>query len=361
MPRTRRTAAKWGLLPTVLMAVLPVGACQQPGQPLPPLEAQIEQTSVSGLSSGAYMAGQFQMAHSRIVTGAAIIAGGPYGCAESLYADAMPGPGTAILNLSKAANGCMQNGLQILGVPNPRRLGERARGLAAQGRIDPLASVAEDRIYLFAGKEDHTVVPAIVTAAAEFYVAIGVAPSRIKYVANVSAGHAFVTENKGLACGQTAAPYIVDCDYDQAGELLRHIYGELAPKAAAPAGQLLVFDQSEFTRDLGDHGMSTLGAVYVPAECADGGGCRVHIAFHGCSQNRAAVGEAFTTGAGFAAWAGTNRLVILFPQAAHSPANPQGCWDWWGYTGRDFLTKSAPQIVAVRRMLERLAGKRAMS
>jgi len=361
MPRTRRTAATWGLLLTALVAALPLGACQQPGQSLPPLDAQIEQTSVSGLSSGAYMAGQFQIAHSRMVIGAALIAGGPYGCAESLFADAMPGPGTAILNLSKAANGCMLNALQILGVPNSRQLGERARSLAAQARVDPLDRVTDDSIYLFAGAEDRTVVPAIVAAAAQFYLAIGVPPSKIKHVRDIPAGHAFVTEDKGNGCGETAAPYIVDCDYDQAGDLLRHIYGELAPRAATPTGQLMVFDQSEFTRDLTDHGMSALGAAYVPAECADRGGCRVHIAFHGCGQNRAAVGDAFATDTGFARWADTNRLMILFPQAAHSPANPQGCWDWWGYTGRDFLTKSAPQIDAVRRMLERLAGKRAMS
>jgi hypothetical protein len=307
------------------------------------------------------MAGQFHIAHSRIVVGAAIIAGGPYACAESLFADAMPGPGTAIINLSKAANGCMLNALQILGVPNPRQLSERARSLAAQGRVDPIESATDDRIYLFAGVEDQTVVPAIVAAAAKFYLAIGVPPSKIKHVREIPAGHAFVTADKGLGCGASAAPYIVDCDYDQAGELLRHIYGELTSKAATPSGQLLIFDQSEFTRDLGDHGLGSLGAAYVPVECGDRGGCRVHVAFHGCGQNRAAVGNAFATDTGFARWADTNRLMVLFPQAAPSPANPQACWDWWGYTGRDFLTKRAPQIVAVRRMLERLAGKRATS
>ena len=34
---------------------------------LPPLGADIQQSSVSGLSSGGYMAGQFQVAHSKYV------------------------------------------------------------------------------------------------------------------------------------------------------------------------------------------------------------------------------------------------------------------------------------------------------
>ncbi|MEI9900750.1 MAG: hypothetical protein WDN31_12215 [Hyphomicrobium sp.] len=38
------------------------------------------------------MAGQFELAHAKDVVGAAIIAGGPYGCSESLYADVIPGP-----------------------------------------------------------------------------------------------------------------------------------------------------------------------------------------------------------------------------------------------------------------------------
>ncbi len=82
---------------------------------LPHLGADLSHTSVSRISSGAYMAGQFQIAHSKIVTGAAIIAGGPYGCAESAFADIMPGPGATILNLSKAVNGCMLNSPRAVG------------------------------------------------------------------------------------------------------------------------------------------------------------------------------------------------------------------------------------------------------
>ena len=64
----------------------------------------------------------------------------------------------------------------------------------------------------------------------------------------------------------------------------------------------------------------------------------------------------FIEGSGFARWADTNRLVILFPQVEASILNPKACWDWWGYTGKDFLTKDAPQIAAIWRMVERLAS-----
>ncbi|MEW5964143.1 MAG: poly(3-hydroxybutyrate) depolymerase [Pseudomonadota bacterium] len=349
-------------LAPAMLALLTLVACTpEHTAELPHLGATVAETSVSGISSGAYMAGQFQIAHGDVVVGAAIIAGGPYGCAESLFADMLPGPGSALLNATKAINGCMLNAMQIWGVPNPRLLADKARRLADSRRIAPIESVTGDRIYLFSGKEDRTVVPAIVVAAAEFYAALGVPSDRIGLETRLDAGHGFVTEDQGLACDRSTKPYLVDCDYDQAGALLTHIYGALAPRSPAPTGTYHTFDQRPFTRDLGDHGMSDAGVVYVPEGCRTGSGCRIHIAFHGCGQNRALVEEAFVRGTGFDRWADTNRLIVLFPQTATSPFNPQACWDWWGYTGRDYLTRDAPQITAVRRMLDALAAPRASS
>jgi hypothetical protein len=35
--------------------------------------------------------------------------------------------------------------------------------------------------------------------------------------------------------------------------------------------------------------------------------------------------------------------------------NPKGCWDWWGYSAVDYATRNGPQMVAVRKMISRLA------
>jgi poly(3-hydroxybutyrate) depolymerase len=325
---------------------------------LPQLAADIAQTSVSGISSGAYMAGQFQVAHSKIVIGAAIIAGGPYGCAESAFADIMPGPGATILNLSKAVNGCMLNALALWGVPDVDQLVRKTGKLAEAGRIDPIADLEKDRIYLFSGTNDRTVVPAIVTAAFDYYKRMGVPASNITYVSDMPAGHAFVTEADGLACENTGNPYVVDCDYDQAGSVLKQIYGDLGPRSASPAGSFTEFDQRPFFEGEGNTGMEPRGVVYAAPSCVKGETCRVHIAYHGCGQNRSATGEAFIKESGYANWADANRLIILFPQASVSPVNPQGCWDWWGYTGANYLTRDAAQIRIVYKMLETLAKPR---
>jgi hypothetical protein len=302
------------------------------------------------------MAGQFQVAHSSVVMGAGIIAGGPYGCAESIFADTMPGPGTAFLNLSKAINGCMLDAMKQWGVPNVKLLAERTRKLAQSDRIDAVEGLTQDRIYLFTGTKDGTVLPAIVTKAAELYLGLGVPAAQVKVVSDVPAGHAFVTLDRGIACGTTAAPFITDCDYDLAGAVLAHAYGALQPRTALPAGDYVVFDQREFVRDLTGHGLAPAGLLYMPRACRSGSGCRVHIVFHGCNQQREKMGDAFARDTGYANWADANRMLVLFPQVSAGAVNPQGCWDWWGYTGREYLTRKGPQIAAVRRMLDRLAS-----
>ena len=63
------------------------------------------------------------------------------------------------------------------------------------------------------------------------------------------------------------------------------------------------------------NGLSSEGIIVeYPQTCTAKSGCRVHIALHGCEQNRDQVGMTFIEGSGFARWADTNRLVILFPQ-----------------------------------------------
>jgi poly(3-hydroxybutyrate) depolymerase len=325
---------------------------------LPALGADQKQTSVSGISSGAYMAGQYQFAHGKTVVGAAIIAGGPFGCAEARYGAFLPGPTRLMMNASQSVNGCMLNALSWYGIPNAASLADQARELAEAGKIDPIAELARHKIYLFSGAADQVVKHQIVVAAAEVYLRLGVPKEHIKTGPVLDAGHGFVTEPATGDCGSSATPFVVHCGYDQAGDLLAHIYGRLEPRAPVAKGYLIAFDQKPFVDGLHGASMADQGAAYIPADCREHAGCRVHVAFHGCQQAQKSVGDAFVSGTGFAAWADTNKIILLFPQVDAQPfLNPMGCWDWWGYTGFDYLTRNAPQIVAVHRMVERLSAK----
>jgi poly(3-hydroxybutyrate) depolymerase len=174
------------------------------------------------------------------------------------------------------------------------------------------------------------------------------------------AGHAMVTAEAGSACGATEPPFINDCDYDAAGELLRHVLGSLSPASTKPNGRLLTFDQNDFGK-ANAMSMADEGYVYVPRAC-ETERCRVHIVFHGCRQGIEAVGERFVRDAGYNRWADTNRLIVLYPQVIARWAlwtfNPRGCWDWWGYTDARYATKEGAQIRAALAMIERLGKPR---
>lgn len=322
---------------------------------LPALAATLDGTTVSGLSSGAYMAGQFQLAYSKIVSGAAIVAGGPYGCAESAFSGIVPDIGVQFLSAARAASGCMLDTLSLYGVPDPKALASRAKELAEAGRIGPIADVTTDRIYIFSGTQDQVVKPRIVGTAVDFYRDLGVPAANIKAITDIPAGHAILTMDKGGSCSVNAVPYIVDCDYDQVGAIFRQLYQDAKVPSGPASGRFIDFKQEVFAKDLENAGLTSTAVVYVPKAC-DPGGCHVHVAFHGCQQNRNSVQQAFIRDTGYARWADANNVIVLFPEVRKSALNPLGCWDWWGYTGRDYLTRDAPQIKAVRRMLDRLAS-----
>ncbi len=308
-------------------------------EPLPPLNVDLRETSVSGLSSGAYMAGQFHVAHSGTLIGAGIVAGGPYYCARG--------------SLATALNTCMET---HFGEPDPAALLDLARGLASAGRIDDLRNLKQGRVIIVSGSNDRTVSPALGAAAGDFYALAGIPTDAIRILDDLPAGHAMITDDFGNPCQVTESPYVNDCDVDLAGAILGHIYGTLKPPAIRLSGALREFDQSEFIEDSTAHSMNEVGYVYVPVSCASGVRCRLHVAFHGCRQTTRDVGDVFYTRAGYNEWADTNGIVMLYPQAWSGPGNPRGCWDWWGYDDVNYHTRRGRQTVAVFAMLQRLAS-----
>jgi Esterase PHB depolymerase len=200
------------------------------------------------------------------------------------------------------------------------------------------------------------VLPAVATTVPTFYAGAGVPVGSVRLEAGVAAGHGFATTDGPVACDVTGPPFVNDCDLDQAREILSVLTGPLQPPTTAiPAPA--AFDQARYLADPEPRGMPPGGRVYVPATCAAGETCRVHIVLHGCQQTEATVGEAVTVGAGYNRWAETNRIVVLYPQAAATWSNPEGCWDWWGYTGKPYPTRDGVQLAAVYRMLLALAGR----
>lgn len=344
-------------LPTFAAALLlaagraPAGAAE-----LPALGADLQGLTVSGISSGGHMAIQFQVAHSRLVRGAGILAAGPYGCAEGSLRHAL---GRCLSPSTHSSHSPL---------PPPAQINRHIEALASAGQIDPAGNLRDDRVWLLSGGQDHTVETPVMDALAAFY-REWLPADAIRYVKPTDAGHAMISiaDPQANACGASEAPFINRCgELDAAGELLGHLLGPLHAPAQAPSGKIVTFDQRPFVAGQAiDASLADEGYAWLPQACRNGG-CRVHIVFHGCRQSAAELGQRFVKNAGYNAWADSNRLIVLYPQIAPRSGlapgswtwryNPKGCWDWWGYSGSDYLTRAGVQIQAVRAMIERLGA-----
>lgn len=322
--------------------------------------APIGESSISGISSGAFMAVQFGTAWSSVIKGVGAVAGGPYWCAKADALDAVTGYWGPIW---RATGACMKGPASDLDLSD---FTAKADAKASAGEIDPLSNVSKQKIYLFHGYNDAIVDKTTTDAAADFYRHyLGDANnSNLFYQTALGAGHSFVVTKQGAPglndCKSSTEPYIDQCGYDQAGIILQHIYGRLnRPNPAQLAGSVKSFDQSLYTKPhLPDAlSMGDSGYVFIPEDCEQGGPCRVHVALHGCKQDVGDIGRKFVDEAGYNAWADTNHLIILYPQTKTSsfwPGNPQACWDWWSYVDHEdsYVTKSGSQIKAIKAMLD---------
>ena len=312
---------------------------------LPKMHADAGRTSVSGLSSGAFMAVQYGVAFSSGLVGLGVVAGGPYNCSYANLAFVYP-----------AITTCMS------GLPSGDLSWSAAQGFAAMNQIDAVAGIARLKVYVFTGKQDSVVKPSVVAATRDFFAAAGVAKKNLLYVDKLPAGHAFIAPAFGNDCGTNAAPYIDHCavqaagqtaPYDQPREILQHIYGPLQPAAPTLSATVQPFNQRSFANAATS--MDATGYVYIPKACAGtGSGCAVHVVFHGCLQGAQTVKDDVYAQVGYNRWADTNKLIVLYPQVVTSAANPQGCWDWWGYTSPVFQTRSGVQMSAVKAMVDAL-------
>lgn len=323
--------------PTAALAACVLAGSAWAAVDLPALAIDKPQTTVSGLSSGGYMAVQLHVAYSSVFAkGAGIVAGGPFYCAEG-----------SVVN---ATGRCMAS---PAGIPTST-LVNTTNTWASQGHIDPVSNLQNSRVYLFSGSVDSVVKTGVMDALKTYYSSF-VPAANVVYKKDLAAEHAMVTDDYGSGCSVKSAPYINDCNFDLAGSLLQHLYGPLNARssAALPAGNFVEFKQSAF---ITNHGMASTGWAYIPQACQAGGGatCRLHVALHGCKQNVSDVQQQYVRNTGFNRWAETNNIVVLYPQTSTAATN--SCWDWWGYDSANYAKKTGPQMAAIKAMVDRLGS-----
>lgn len=336
--------------------------------------------TVSGLSSGAAMAVQIGIAHSKTVRGVGILAGPPYLCAEGSVTRAyniclLLGRGRfeSWFGLASRRSACESRAGPDLDV---RDLVEDTIALARNNGIDPVEGLRSQRVWEYRGRCDAVVGENASRAHAEFYRHFG-AQFSSRTLGN--AGHTMPTDRPDQgACDVEDKDYVSSCGFDAVGDMLRHLMSAPAATRGTAMGTWATFNQARYVdsalperKRLGELSMAREAEVFIPDSCVQKA-CKIHVALHGCLQGMDdAVYRNFVRHAGYAEWASALDMVVLFPRVtAVRPfergfdpvGNPQGCWDWWGYTNRGagsfrrYATRDAPQIRSIMNMVRSLGG-----
>lgn len=308
---------------------------------VPALKLNLDQTTVSGLSSGGYMAAQFQLAHADWVKGAAIVAAGPVYCAQN--------------NLMTALDHCINK----VGSPIPLAdINKQLKDWSVQGLLASEAQIKQSKIWLLHGTADQKISKEVADALHQQYQQ-WLPATQLSYIQDKNFAHHMPTVSEGSACDTSEAPFLGKCNYDAAGEALKFIQAGLKAPADISSGTVYPIEQQTIAGDLADT-MAEQGYVYVPKNCEQGQSCSLHISFHGCNQHAEAVGMAYVEKAGFNRYADSNNIVVLYPQTRASnlmPMNPQACWDWWGYTDANYANRKGLQIQAVVKLAQSLQSR----
>lgn len=254
------------------------------------------QVSVSGVSSGGFMAHQFHVAHSKDIIGSGVIAGGPYYCAKDSYMRGLTVcTAFALEGMCVGLDFCKSTARPLYQGPGPAPCGKSASddalAMAKESvdatldgeqpiNIDDPGGIIGDKVMILHGVNDTLLPVGVSDALYEYfpllYQRLGqVLPEgTVVYLKEVPSPHAVVTDNHaGLkppaqinSCERFGSPYINVCGtddcakgceqscqicgdatgacnascstsceraLDNAGRILEHIYGALQPRPDA--------------------------------------------------------------------------------------------------------------------------------
>ena len=375
--------------------------------------------SVSGVSSGAYMAAQLQVAYSKTFMGVGSIAGGPYFCAENMTDI------TAIKLKCMAGVGIIPDDYE------PYR--DKAIELSKDGKIDDVSNLGRSKVFIFNSAEDQVINPGLGYLSVLFFEYFSDAPGNNVLALNGIPGYPGYTVahgmptmlkeydeyldyvDQGFPCAPANSqqypwfpnelyrgndPWLYHCPYpneyepitdgySMTREVLNHIYGDISD-STEPVGEITSYEQLQFVDDpqiktvddLHKHGIGETLYVYTPSACKeDPGQCdKLHVALHGCQQfpewsftgkegsekagEKIQFDDLFYNGP-FNGLAEANDMVVLYPQAynigtAQDDINPYGCWEFWPFYEEDkenYYTQEGVEMRMIKAMVDQFVAE----
>jgi poly(3-hydroxybutyrate) depolymerase len=375
--------------------------------------------TISGISSGGFMAAQMGVIYSSQFSGVGTVAGGFYFCAGNHMQDKLKrAQDLKIFDLSlyqtkidttKVIEGRPQEVVQI----SPNNPTYQAVGVCMQNPdqanidwstvyqnetdhlIDSTSLIRNQKILIYQGSGDRVVHPPMQKKLKEFYSEMKVPEANVKMVTSTGA-HNFPTDLKDQnSCFSQSVPYISSCDMDLAGSLLRQLTG-MQTLVRSTDREANVKNLYQVTQNLNGpdanlrpNSVADYGYLAASSFCLNHPEqCAVHVALHGCEmsdsfdsvfdkmysdsvkkgylkmrteqesfpmsplpyleQRTIRYGALrFALDSGYLDYVEANKLIVLFPQTwiteDNYPLNPKGCWDWYGWTGRQYATNQGAE------------------
>jgi len=278
-----------------------------------------EKFSISGISSGGFMAVQMATIFSNDFIGVGSVAGGFFYCAKNGLQEQIAAgqnnllgmqnlllfepsgklnPQTLAPEFRPSVNNPIYMSVGIcMGNPRLAKLPSLSQFEYDQ-KIQPLDNFKKLQVYIYNGQSDTIVRNTMVQKLQEFYLKNGVKKKQIK-ITQTKGGHNFPTKKNGLnSCDSQNVPYVASCNYDAAGDILSHLLKKPLQPMAPEMRNLFIVDQTLdhqnininhlSTKDLKQptKSVSSYGYLYASDTCLNSPErCHMHVALHGCEMS----------------------------------------------------------------------------
>lgn len=267
--------------------------------------------SISGISSGGFMAAQMGVIYSADVEAVGIVAAGFYNCAGDHYQQSLNlafklGKGYRAfyeteVNDVELIQGHMNESIAL----SPRNpiyqsvqicMKKPAKSeidlkiiadLQSKNLIAPTENIKNQKVFLYQGGLDHVVNPEILGKNIEFYEKMNVPQENIKVLENPKGAHTFPTDKKDLnSCSSQGIPYISSCGLDLAGEILKQALGKETLVRNSEEAEPVLFIVKQSIDEKHPTSVADYGYMATPPYCLENPEqCKVHVALHGCEMS----------------------------------------------------------------------------
>lgn len=285
--------------------------------------------TISGISSGGFMANQMATIFSSQFSGVATVAGGFYYCAEDYLPKKVKedslGIGTRNLFLFEPApiddsfnpfilfsgsnsaswfrpqkgNPIYQSSLCMSSPDKTNLPTDYLKSNAEKNLVDPLINLSEQKVFIYHGSADSVIRAKSQERLKEYYLSVGVLDLNIETITGTG-NHNFPTDRTdAMPCKRAGVPYLGACDLDLAGLFLGSFYtdekkGKLI-RSEVNRDHLYIVDQttqienvnkSEENWTMAAPSIAPYGYMYASDKCLQNpGSCQTHVALHGCQMS----------------------------------------------------------------------------